>query len=225
MKPIYTQGNVQAHCPDCGGAVTTFEARDAAHEFGTVIVNQPQMYMGAGYQRTLYRLLKCAGCQRGGLAKIFDNGNVVNGVLIDFYPVSLENAAIPKAVPAGIAAEFREAELCTGHKAWRAASALLRSTLEKTLKANGYNAGNLQGKIDQAASDGVITDARRRRAHEDIRVLGNDVLHDEWREVTEDEVSSAHQYGQRILEDFYDDRPSVEAILIAEQRIQPPPQP
>jgi hypothetical protein len=70
--------------------------------------------------------------------------------------------------------------------------------------------GSLEGKIDEAASDGVITEARRKRAHDDIRVLGNDVLHDEWREVKEEEVSGAHQYIQRILEDFYDDRASVE---------------
>src|SRR6266478_3317598 len=221
MKPVQTQGNVQAHCADCGGAVTTFEFRDAQREFGTVIVNIPHLYKGTSYQRVLYKLLRCAGCQRGGLAKVHDNGQVVVGVLEAFYPVSIESAAIPNSVPPGIAAEFREAELCAGHSAWRAASALLRSTLEKTLKANGYVAGNLQDKIDQAAADAVITDSRRRRAHEDIRVLGNDVLHDEWREVTEDEVSASHQYSQRILEDFYDDRASVEAILIAKHRIQP----
>jgi hypothetical protein len=59
----------------------------------------------------------------------------------------------------------------------------------------------------------VITEARRRRAHEDIRVLGNDVLHDDWREVRAEEVEAAHGYAQRILEDFYDDRPTVEATL------------
>lgn len=225
MKATYVQGNVQAPCPDCGGAVTTFEAQDAAHEYGTVIVNQPQTYKGVGYQRVLYRLMRCAGCQRGGIAKILDQGQVLTGVLTDFYPVSIESAVIPRAVPAGIAAEFREAELCAAHGAWRAASALLRSTLEKALKANGYRAGGLENKINEAAADGVITEARRNRAQQDIRVLGNDVLHDEWREVTEDEVNAAHQYGQRILEDFYDDRASVEAILIARQRIQPPAQP
>ena len=67
--------------------------------------------------------------------------------------------------------------------------------------------------IDKAAADGVITAARAKRAHEDVRVLGNDVLHDPWREVTEDDVGASHRYVQRILEDLYDDRASVEAIL------------
>jgi hypothetical protein len=96
---------------------------------------------------------------------------------------------------------------------------LLRSTLEKTLRANGYEKGSLADRIDQAAADGAITAARSRRAHDDIRVLGNDVLHDEWREVTQDEFDQAHHYAQRILEDFYDDRPTVQALLISRGRI------
>jgi len=48
--------------------------------------------------------------------------------------------------------------------------------------------------------------------------LGNDVLHEDWREVTEDEYNDAHKYAQRILEDFYDHRPTVEAQLGALKR-------
>ncbi|MCI0339183.1 MAG: DUF4145 domain-containing protein [Acidobacteria bacterium] len=96
---------------------------------------------------------------------------------------------------------------------------MFRSALEKTLKANGYvrqggKLRDLESKIDEAANDGIITDARRRRAHEEVRVLGNDVLHDEWREVKDEEVELAHLYTQRILEDFYDDRETVVKKLI-----------
>lgn len=83
----------------------------------------------------------------------------------------------------------------------------------------------MQKRIDAAADDGVITDARRKKAHEDIRALGNDVLHDDWREVAPDEFETAHHYTQRILEDFYDDRQTVEKILIAKKRIPDPTQP
>jgi hypothetical protein len=116
-------------------------------------------------------------------------------------------------------AEYREAELCASVGAWRAGSALICSALEKTLSANGYVRGSLAARIDEAAGDGVITAARRHRAHDDIRVLGNDVLHDEWRVVTEQEYSDAHHYAQRIMEDFYDQRAQVETVLRAAQRI------
>ena len=81
--------------------------------------------------------------------------------------------------------------------------------------------GSLQEKIDQAANDGILTAARRKRAHEQIRDLGNDILHDDWRKVTEAEYTSAHHYTQRILEDFYDNRAQVEALLVEAKRLEP----
>lgn len=108
---------------------------------------------------------------------------------------------------------------------------MLRSVLEKTLKKNGYDevdvptssggtrrSNRLIDRIDAATSDHIITEARQQRAHQNIRVLGNDVLHDDWREVLSGEYEDAHKYTQRILEDFYDDRPTVEARLTSRGR-------
>jgi len=113
---------------------------------------------------------------------------------------------------------------------------MFRSVLDKTLRENGYKKDrkiSLKKQIDLATDDGVLTESRRKRAHEDIRVLGNDVLHDEWKEISEEDVEIARQYSQRILEDFYDDRETVEEILITKRRISkgekgkeaPPPTP
>jgi hypothetical protein len=219
MKAQYINLNVRAPCPDCGGSITTFEHKHDNRELGHVIIDAPHSFEKKNYTRTIYYLLQCAGCGRAGLVKIHDNGKSREGVLDSFYPVSIESAKIPENVPDEITSEYREAELCASFEAWRAASALFRSTLEKILKANGYLKGNLVQKIDGAAGDGIITESRRKRAHEDIRVLGNDVLHDKWREVDEIEVKLSHHYTQRIIEDFYDDRDSVEAILIEKGRI------
>jgi hypothetical protein len=43
----------------------------------------------------------------------------------------------------------------------------------------------------------------------------------EWREVVQDEAETAHHYIQRVLEDFYDDRPTVELALRAKKRLPP----
>lgn len=77
----------------------------------------------------------------------------------------------------------------------------------------------MEQQIDAAAADGVITQARKRRAHDEIRVLGNDVLHDEWQEIALDDVEAARHYAQRILEDFYDDRESVLKLLRTAGRV------
>lgn len=219
MQPRYQDGNVVTRCPDCKGAITTYHSSDASKSYGSFYIDRKHVYDNLQFMRVLYVMFKCAGCGRGGLAKIHDNGNVRAGKLEWFTPTSIEHAYLPKGVPDGVSAEFREAELCASIGAWRAGSGLLRSTLEKLLRSNGYDKGTLAGRIDEASEDGVITEARRKRAHEEVRVLGNDVLHDEWRKVTQEEFELAHHYVQRIAEDFYDDRESVESVLRAKKRI------
>lgn len=218
MKPIATGYSVKAICPQCR-AITLFDVRDQSREFGHTSIDWNHKFSGKFFLRLHWRLLRCSGCGQGGLAKFHDSGNSNDATLESFHPRALNSANLPSGVPAGIANEYREAELCASVEAWRGASALLRSTLEKTLKENGYIKGSLYNKIDEAAADGVITAARQRKAHDDIRTLGNDVVHEDWREVDEDEVMSALHYAQRIIEDLYDDRPSVEALLRSKGRI------
>jgi uncharacterized protein DUF4145 len=224
--------NVLARCPDCN-AITNFEPRsDAQHDLGFVLVNATHVYEGKQYSRYIWRFFRCANCSRGAVGKIHDNGghNTQWDVVSDFLPHAVNAAPLPAKVPDDIVKEFREAELDAAHGAYRSGSALFRSVLEKTLNKNGYEeveitVGGLKKKtnllihrIEAAADDGVITQARKTRAHENIRVLGNDVLHEDWREVKSDEFDEAHHYAQRILEDLYDDRPTVEKILAAKAR-------
>lgn len=226
MKPLYRNGNVTTVCSDCG-TVTTFENREpSGSAFGAVIIYKQHKYQDENYTRIFYMTMRCTVCHRGALAKLHDKGDAIDtGVLESFLPSAVDRATVPNDVPEDVLKEYREAELCASIGAYRAASALLRSTLEKVLKANGYirdkdKLKNLVQKIDAAASDGVLTDARRKRAHENIRVLGNDVLHEDWRDVTAEEYEESHKYIQRILEDLYDDRQTVEAILAAKGRLQ-----
>jgi hypothetical protein len=236
MRPVFTQeGHIAANCPNCD-ARTTFEHRITDEDLAVVEQIDVHDYEGIYFSRLVYLLLRCAGCGRGGFAEIHCNSvnTMTSGVIGDFYPVTTTNLNIPVNTPTGILSEFREAEKCISFGAWRAASALFRSTLEKTLVENGYTdsaltaAGkrrNLFQRIELAGDDGVITTARRQRAQDDIRVLGNDVLHEVWREVTEEEVLLSHRYVQRIIEDFYDDRPTVEGLLVSKGRISLTPTP
>jgi hypothetical protein len=223
MKPQYVNGNMRAACPDCDGAITTFEsgAGRGGQGLGIVTRNHNHQFEGRNYTSQSYILMRCAGCGRGGLATVHADGQGHLAYDERFYPPSRDFAPLPPGVPEGVRAEYREAELCASVGAWRAASALLRSALEKTFRANGYVAGSLAARIDEASHDGVITAARRQRAHDEVRVLGNDVMHDDWRNVTEQEYADAHHYVQRIAEDFYDQRPQVEVTLRAAGKIPP----
>ena len=198
---------------------------------GISIVNRFTTFEGRSYSRILWHALRCNVCSRGAIAKVLDNGNSQGAVLEEFIPQAVETASLPASVPEDIVKEYREAEQDAAHGAYRSSSALLRSVLEKTLKKNGYDeieyvdngvkkkSRSLLHRIDAASDDGVITETRKKRAHENIRVLGNDVLHDEWRGVKQDEFEEAWKYTQRILEDFYDDRPTVEVRLRSKGRI------
>jgi len=58
--------------------------------------------------------------------------------LMNFHPKSEESLSIPKNTPKGIQSEFREAEKCYANDCFRASAGLIRSVLDKTMKANGY---------------------------------------------------------------------------------------
>jgi len=199
-------------------------------KMGISIVNRVIYFEGGQYSRILWHAFRCNVCGRGAMAKILDR-NGSEAVLADFIPRAVEKAALPPSVPIDVVTEFQEAELVAAYGAYRSGSAMLRSVLDKTLTKNGYaeveyedkginkKSSSLLRRIDAASDDGVITETRKKRAHENIRVLGNDILHDSWREVTQAEFDDAHKYSQRILEDFYDDRPTVEARLKSNGRV------
>ena len=218
-------GSITAYCEGCSGAKSTFFWHDVdGKEFGSVIV-QDKGRVSTGYLD--YRLYTCAGCKKGALACILvrETYEFPDHVILlkSFMPSPMKSLKLPDSVPTGIKNEFREAEKCISNQCYRAASGLFRSVLDKTMRDNGYNASrtNLYNQIENAASDGVITNSRKIKAHSEIRVLGNDVLHDDWVEIHFADVEASWNYCQRILEDFYDDRDSVLEILRGCDRLPP----
>lgn len=216
-------GSIVAHCPGCMGGRSTFEWRVAGKEIGVITQAVDDRYWGRC--NIDYRLFKCAGCGMGALGiVVYTRNNPYPGNptrLIGFYSETKQSVALPTETPEGIAAEFREAEKCLDNDCFRAAAGLFRSVLDKTMRANGYKTkkeNDLYKQIEAAADEGVITQARKKRAHDEIRVLGNDVLHDEWHAIEEEDVQASRHYCQRILEDFYDDRESVLVLLRAANR-------
>jgi hypothetical protein len=218
MAKINKLGNIIASCPGCNGSTSTFEYMYLGQALGFTVtrVTVPDGITTKEVDAQ-YRLFRCAGCGMGALGFIRMHGRKATyptdlDALLWFMPESKQRLILPDAVPDGIKKEFREAEKCLENNTIRAAAGMFRSVLDKTLRANGYktNKGeSLAQQIDLASDDGIITAARKRRAHEEIRVLGNDVLHDEWHEIPVEDVEAARHYTQRILEDFYDDRESV----------------
>lgn len=220
------QGSIVAHCPGCRGGRSTFEWQIAGREIGAITDTTSDNPWQTICKRD-FRLFRCAGCGMGAFGVIlyqnYDDYPGSYNHLVKFYPESKQRLDIPKDTPEGITKEFREAEECFDNNCFRAAAGLFRSVLDKTMRENGYKTSqerNLYRQIEAAADDGIITQSRKRRAHDEIRVLGNDVLHDDWQKVPEEDVEACRHYCQRILEDFYDDREPVLKLLEEAGRVE-----
>ena len=214
--------SVTSICSRCG-VLSHFAMRDHSREFGYITVESRQQCAAYACTHKIFRLLRCSGCHKGAVAEIHSHNS--KRVLVSFHPGPLARQPLPAGVPAGLVSEFREAELCASVSARRAALAMFGSTLEKVLKVNGYEKGSLGDKINEAAKEHVITATRQQRAHSKVRDIRNDILHEDWREATPEEVTSAHIYTQRVIEDFYDDRKTVEAHLRNLGRLKDTPTP
>ena len=195
--------NISAFCPNCS-VVTSFNRKDVF----------------SWEERFVFSFHQCSGCARGGMAKIQLGSDPSKHQLLEFFPLTIESLSLPIGVPDGVVSEFREAELCMGSLAYRAASALFRSALEKVLEENGYSKKidqkrykDLKARIDAAAEDGLINRSLQKRAHSDIREFGNDIFHEPWCLISLEEADAAHRYCQRIIVEFYDHRPSVKESL------------
>lgn len=125
--------------------MTSYEFISQSGELGSVVQPAVRRDQRGAPVNVIYHLHRCASCGRGGLATVAVPQNVsyLQGALEEFFPRTIDALAIPEKVPPGVRSEFTEAEVCASVGAWRAASALLRSALEKTLRANGYDKGTL----------------------------------------------------------------------------------
>jgi hypothetical protein len=83
-------------------------------------------------------------------------------------------------------------------------SAMVRSVLEKTLKANGYTTGNLKDRLTKQQATRVLTESRRierRRRFAFSETMCFTMLGGKLQKTSS---SWPHHYAQRILEDFYE---------------------
>jgi len=208
-------GNVKAVCPACE-TPTQFQITS-----GQMTQEHKPPHSSRPYSPDLvgtrYALFRCTACGRGAYAEhTFEkskSGTVYS--LHRFLPVVSQPQPLPATTPTDIVAEFREAELCAAAGAQRAAAALARSALEKTLKANGYrDKMGLKGRLALAGKEDAVTKAHVALADEHARTLANDVLHEEkWKQIKPEETEKAIKYVAWIIRDFYEAREEIEKIL------------
>jgi len=252
INPELTTNGLTAYCPQCD-AKSNFTTKDKNHRgnqlsnFSCSILREEELAQFESHIsqvdidiakvrqdsiRASYQSCECLGCERGAMFKKYrfstlSNPNNQTTFVAEFYPTTVQRYPLPRATPESLKFEFREAEKCLASNCNRAACAMLRSTLEKALKLNGYEDLNetgydsmgLKNKITKASKDGVIHVARIKRAETDIKVLGDEVVHRDWREISTDEAMMVLTYTSQIIQDLYQDRDTVEGLLKEKGRI------
>ena len=164
FHPQYNQVGASGPCPHCGNA-SYFKP------VGTPYIETTHVAM------TMCNAAQCEACK-----------NFVLGVgtrplgqqaiaLQYFYPLGRPNDSVDAAVPANIAADFKEALRCRWIEGFKATVTMCRRAIQAScLGKKADKNKKLVGQIDELAANGVITTSLKDFAHE-VRLEGNDGAH------------------------------------------------
>ena len=130
---------------------------------------------------------------------------VINDVLFPSIRYAIDarwpaaTLSIPENTPGTIAHFYRQGLENLGARRWDAAGAMFRKTLDVATKALDPDLKKLSlfHRIDRLADAGMLTPAMRAWSHE-IRLDGNDAVHDETPE-TEADATIAQRFAEAFL--------------------------
>jgi hypothetical protein len=119
--------------------------------------------------------MQCQGCRQFILGLVgATKANLLE--YIKHYPLGSPDDAVDESVPQAIADDFAEAKRCVWIKAYKAAVAMCRRSVEAACKREGATGRDLEKRIDDLAQKGKITEPLRQMAHV-VRLSGNRSLH------------------------------------------------
>ena len=135
----------------------------------------------------------CPACKNCVLIRLKDNGK------IDVFPHSLPPPT-DERIPDKIRKDLDEAKACLTVNAFRACAGLCRRALQQAciLKKADKNK-KLKEQIDELADKRIITEDLRNLAHS-VRWVGNDALHPENQDVTEEDAKEILNLTEQFME-------------------------
>ena len=211
-SPRLIENDVNAYCPVCDGR-SNFVRESGAFSLTSKTLNK---YYGLFTGSITFLLLKCVTCSLGALGIIYEDLDSEIKVLVDFYPKVKKITKLPDDTPEDISSEFKSAENCANIEEYRPAATMLRSTIEKVLNNHGYNEWRLSDNLKNLQKDRLITAPLARKNKLVVKILGDQVLHQKWREVDEKEYLTAREYALDLIKAFYSD---VEGVALERERL------
>ncbi len=140
---------------------------------------------------------ECPSCQKCVLIHLYEDGY---GKLhpIEIFPHPLPSPT-DERIPEKIRKDIDEAKICLSVNAFRACAGMCRRALQQACILKGARKRDLVDQIDELAEEGVITRDIRELAHS-VRWVGNNALHPENPEVTEDDAKEILNLTEQFME-------------------------
>ncbi|MDQ0376558.1 DUF4145 domain-containing protein [Amycolatopsis thermophila] len=154
---------------------------------------------------------ECGQLSIARTAQKFTNSGVGRSILAQMHRGEIPVIWLPRHpigrdfpdVPDHIASAASEAHADHSIGSFRSAVLLARSVIEATAKDKGITGGNLDSKINELHTRGLIRELVREQAHE-VRFLGNDMAHGDFVEpVFEEESAEILELMGEVLEEVY----------------------
>jgi hypothetical protein len=126
-------------------------------------------------------------------------------VLNDVFPIGKPNDKVDESVPAGVAADFKEAQRCYFIEAYKATVTMCRRAIQSSVNNQEADGKSLIHQIDDLFKSGKITEALKNFAHH-VRMTGNEGAHPDkdglW-DTVKDDASDMIEFTQQYLDHIY----------------------
>ncbi|MEV5190375.1 DUF4145 domain-containing protein [Streptomyces werraensis] len=184
--------DILVNCPNCAGPTIARVEAAMVHE----TFREPP---------ALYELSRCTKCGDPMLALEEDIGSGWDGEPLVVWPTKREQRALSLKIPHQLRQAHEEARKCFSVKAYTAAVAMVRRTLEGVCKDQNVQQGGrtkLFQMLEALKSAGKI-DGRLFEWAQALRVLGNEGAHFTGVEVTREDASDSIDLAEALLDYLY----------------------
>jgi len=186
MKPI------EIYCPWCHKHVALVWIalrRSTSINYATEEIIEPIFYTT---EKGNWSIGMCPSCGNCVLIKLKDKK-------LNVFPYPLPSLT-DERIPEKIRKDIDEAKICLSVNAFRACAGMCRRALQQACILKGISSKKrLEEQIDELAEKRIITDDLRELAH-NVRWVGNDALHPENPEVTEEDAKEILNLTEQFME-------------------------
>jgi hypothetical protein len=179
------------YCSDCAGHVLakeegSYHFRSDEEQSSTVV------------------LLSCPDCREPFLMNYTTWRADDDGIGEDVERVFPEDGAtLDLSVPPSLRHNYWEAKTCFQNGAYKATAVMCRSVLDTAATNFGATARNLDAKLKDLKSRGIIDGRMFEWANDVLRELGNEAAHDAETEITKADAQDALEFTKVILNNMY----------------------